>query len=413
MTQVAAVTTPPETTRAQSPWRYCLKVFVAVRAGLFVVGLLSVAVIPWNAPANVPGWPAQPLTAGWHNMFTAWERWDSLWFLRIIDSGYSSTDNSAAFFPGYPLASRIVSLATGGHPLLGAYLVASGALVVALYLIYRLTEFEFDADIAHRTVALVAVFPTALFLFAPYSESLFLALTVAAFYAGRRGHWAAATAYGALATFTRSIGVVLALVLAIEALRQEIERRTAPAEGDGDRPVHPVVPWIFGLGKGFLVGAGSCVGILLYLCWWWWRAGDPLIPFSAQNGWARTFSWPWETLADGTRVGLRYIGITNGGYHTIDLLIVALSIAAAVWVVWRTPLVYKLYTVAYLLFPLFLQFPGRPFMSMPRFVVVLVPLFWAFAVFTRRFRLWTMTVATFAGGLGMLSLLFVAWFWVF
>ena len=56
-----------------------------------------------------------------------------------------------------------------------------------------------------------------------------------------------------------------------------------------------------------------------------------------------------------------------------------------------------------------LVFGGRPLMSMPRFCVVLFPLFWALARLCERWRATDAVVAASACGLGMLSLLFVAW----
>ncbi len=123
---------------------YCLKVFIAVRIGLFVLVLVSVALLPSAAeipdaaalsipgPVGVPGWAAHPITRGWHNVFTAWERFDALWFLRIADAGYRTSDGSAAFFPGYPLAIRALSFVLGGRPFAAAMLVSNAAIFGAM-----------------------------------------------------------------------------------------------------------------------------------------------------------------------------------------------------------------------------------------------------------------------------------------
>ena len=179
---------------------YCLKVFVAVRVGLFVLVLVSVALLPSAVkiphaadlaipgPVGVPGWAAHAITPGWHNLFTAWERFDALWFLRIADAGYRTTDGSAAFFPGYPLAIRAVSVALGGRPLAASLLVSNATLLAAMCVLYFLTASELSERHARRTILYLAVFPTSFFLFAPYSESLFLLLSVTSFWAtaGRR-----------------------------------------------------------------------------------------------------------------------------------------------------------------------------------------------------------------------------------
>ncbi len=79
---------------------------------------------------------------------------------------------------------------------------------------------DFDRATAARAVLYLLVFPTTLFLSAVYAESLFLALTVAAFYHARRGQWWIAGALGGLAALARPHGVLLALPLAVEYLAQ-------------------------------------------------------------------------------------------------------------------------------------------------------------------------------------------------
>ena len=63
------------------------------------------------------------------------------------------------------------------------------------------------------TLLLLAVFPTAVFFGAPYSESVFLLLAVGAFYAARTDRWAWAGTCAAAAAATRSAGVLLMLPL--------------------------------------------------------------------------------------------------------------------------------------------------------------------------------------------------------
>ncbi len=212
---------PPELTTALL---YCLKVFLLVRLGLALLAVVGVALVPPNEPAGVPGWPAPDLTPGWHNLFTSWERWDGLWFLRIASAGYAVGDGSAAFFPLYPLIVRGFSFALGGHPLGAALIVSNVSCLAAMVTVFRLTEFEFDARRARNTIVLMSLFPTAFFFLAPYTESLFLLLAAGSIYAARRERWILAGLLGALASLTRSVGLVLILVLAAEAIRRWRER---------------------------------------------------------------------------------------------------------------------------------------------------------------------------------------------
>lgn len=376
--------------------RYVLTVYLAVRAGLTLLGLLAVALLPPNAVANVPGWPAPALTPGWHNAVTAWERWDALWFLRIASQGYRSTDSSAAFFPLYPTLVHWVGVALGSHWLLAAYLVSNLALIGALYALYVLTAQERGDATARLTVVLLCVFPTGFYLFAPYSESLFLLLTVGALLAARRGHWVVAALCGIGAAATRSIGLVIALPLAVEAVQQSRGRdllRLLPGR--------------------LLAAAAPPLGLVGYLLWWHQQVGDALRPFHSQGGFGRSRSWPWQTVYDGLHVAVQFIGVYAGGYHTSDAVVVLVAFAAAVWVTVRTRPLYGAYTLASLVFPLLLPFGGRPFMSMPRFVLVVFPLLWALAAFAQRFRAEAAVVAASAAGLGVFGLLFVNWYFIF
>ena len=376
-------------------------VYLWVRLGLLLVGLLSAALLPRHPPVGVPGWPATQPGAGWHAVFTAWERHDALWYLRIASQGYRTDDASAAFFPLYPLLSRAVALVLGDAWLLGAYVVSNAALVAGLTVLHRLTARELGDLPARRTVLYVAVFPTSLFLFAPYTESLFLALSVGCLYAARRSCWLPAAVLGALAAATRSTGLLLVLPLAVEAVLQL-------RESSGPLPAR------LRRGAGALLAA-ACVplGTAAYVAHWarvdTWRR-----PFDVQGAtWSREASWPWETLVAGARAGAGYLGEYPGGYHTLDLVVVVVALAAGVWVALRVRLTWAVWCWASLLLPLALPFDGRPFLSLPRFVVVVFPLFWALTAFAERWRAHDAVVAVSACGLGLLSVLYVGWYFVF
>ena len=395
---------PPETSRRQA-WlralRFSALVYVGVRLGLLLVGLISTAVLPRRPPVDVPGWPATEPSAGWHSLFTAWERHDALWYLRIASEGYRTDDASAAFFPLYPLLSRWVAGLVGDAWLLGAYVVSNVALLAALTVLFRLTERESSELRARRTVLYLALFPTSLFLFAPYTESLFLALTVGCLYAARCRAWLLAGVLGALAASTRSAGVLLVLPLLVEA---GLQLREAPG---------PLRPRLLRLAGGVTAAGAVGLGTGAYLLFWA-RAGQWQRPLEVQGStWSRERSWPWDTLTAGAREGTRWLGQYAGGYHTLDLVIVLVALAAGVWVALRTRATYAVWCWASLALPLTVAFDARPFLSMPRFVVVVFPLFWALAALAERWRVHDVVVASSACGLGLLSVLYVNWYFVF
>jgi hypothetical protein len=377
-------------------YRYCLLVFVGVRLGLFLLGLLAVGLFPPLDPVSVPGWPARALPdPGWHNLFTAWERFDALWFLRIATDGYRTADGSAAFFPLYPYAIRAVSFLLGGHPFAAALLVSNAAFLGALMVVYTLTRSELSEDAARTTVLLLCLFPTSFFFFSPYSESSFLLLAATALWGARRGRWLTAALAGAGAGLTRSIGIVVAVAIAAEAIQQRRE---------GERALVP----------GMIAAAGATLGSAGYLAFWFAKTGDWLAPLHLQANWERTFSWPWATLSEGTSVAFRYVGNTNGAYWLIDWLLVVPLLVASTYALVRYRWSYRVYLLGGLLIPLSFIFEGRPLMSMPRFLLPLFPAFWGASELLRRWRIPRVSVAAVgAVGLGLLVPLFVNWYYIF
>jgi hypothetical protein len=336
------------------------------------------------------------VTPGWHNAVTSFERFDGLWFLRIATGGYRDGDGSAAFFPGYPLLIRAVSPVVGGHPLAAALLVANAAALGAFLVLYFLTASEWGERVARRTVLYLAVFPTSFFLLAPYSETTFLLFVLLSLWGARRSRWWLAGVTGIAAAATRNIGVLLILPLAAEAIHQRREGRP------GSSAVR--LAW----------AAAPLAGLVAYLGYWQAVAGDWLAPVHQQANWQRAVAFAPATLVEGTRVAFRYPGLYPGGYHMVDWLVVAPAVAAAVWVALRARPVYGIYTWVSILTPLSFVFAPRPFMSVPRFLLAVFPVLWAPAVLSER-RPWIhgVVLAVSTALLGVLTLLFVNWYYVF
>ncbi|MGZ5213600.1 MAG: mannosyltransferase family protein [Actinomycetota bacterium] len=379
--------------RLRDGLRPCLITFLAVRIGLIVLAAIATGLFPARDAVNVPGWITPPFSHGWPGVFTAFERQDALWFLRIATTGYAAGDGSAAFFPLYPLVVRAASWIVGGHPLLGATLVSNVAFFGSLLVLYDLTVRELSRGVARRTIVYIAIFPTAFFFFAPYSESLFLLLSLIAFREARRGRWTSAAAAGALAALTRSIGVVLAPALIVMALERRDERG---------------LPW-----PRMIAGATVLLGPLAYLGWWALAHGEALAPIHAQANWQREAAFPLSSLWNALEMASPG-GVKDPGYWIIDILVVGVVIMAVVAGWRRLPLPYLTYALGSLLIPLSYPFPPRPLLSMPRFVAVIFPAFWILADAVERRRLsHTAVVATFVAGLSLLAVLFMNWWYIF
>ena len=371
--------------RLRDGWRPCLAAFLSARVAVSVASVLAVGAIEPFPPVDVPGRPAPAATSGWHAALDATERQDAVWYLRLADTGWSVDDPSAAFFPLYPLAVRAASAVIPGDDLIAALVVSNTAFLAALLLLFGLTDASFGRRIARRTIWTAAFFPTAFFLLAPYSESLFLALSLLAFREARRDRWGGVAVAGALAALTRSVGILLVPALLVEAVGGRRERR-------------PLAPRLAG-------AAAIALGPLLWFGWWGVVHGRWLAPLQAQSDWQRAPTWPWVTIADAVELAWRL-----HSYWLLDLVLMLIAIAG---VALATPAI-RPSEAAYgwlsLVLPLADPFPPRPLLSVPRFTVVIFPAIWGLAGVGAGRRLpWPAVIAVLAAGWFLCLLLFVNW----
>jgi hypothetical protein len=213
-------------------------------------------------------------------------------------------------------------------------------------------------------VLYLSVFPAAFFLFAPFTEALFLAGAAWALAFARERRWLLAALCGAIAGLTRAQGLLLALPLAWEALQAFRERgtrspRAIPRAGAAVAAVlAPVAVFI-----GFGLVARSLTGET---------------PYEAQSLWGGTeFHPPWALVA----ASVGWILEHGDGLQALNL---AVLLGAAVLLIVgarRMPLAYSLYAWP----PLVLvatRIQPTPLTSTTRYVLVLFPVFVVAALLT-------------------------------
>jgi hypothetical protein len=161
-----------------------------------------------------------------------WFRFDTAWFVGVAEHGYhwgTAGHASTNFLPVFPLLTRLVQPLAAGSTWLAAWLVANIAFLAALILLWQWARIHFSPEEAVRVLLLLTVFPFAFFYAAPYAESLFLALAVAAFLCAERGHWGPAITLAALTTVTRPVGVTVVIAVCLLAAERGGFRRVALA----------------------------------------------------------------------------------------------------------------------------------------------------------------------------------------
>jgi mannosyltransferase PIG-V len=369
--------------------RVALGIFLWSRAAIWIAALLALAWFEPNRHPNAARWDS-PLIHDLGSFTDVWARWDSVFFVRIAEHGYDHA--SAAFFPLYPALVWALGRVFFGHYVLAGIVVSLAALLGAAVLLHRIAEERLGADGARRAVLYLALFPTALFLQAVYSESLFLLLVLGTFVLAERGRFTAAGAATGLAILTRANGLALLPALALLAWRSR------------DRP------------RAF-AGLSVAVPIVaLYPLLLWRQVGDPWAFAHAQDRWHRHFSVAgpfggiWEALTRWVPPGTveRHAIAVNA--ESLAFLVLFIALAVVVWR--RFGAAYGLYAVASLAIPLSYPSSRWPLLSLPRFGLVVFPFFLALAVLGGRPRVHTAIAGCSALLLGVAVTQWALWQWV-
>ncbi len=371
-----------------------LRLWLAFRVALFILPVFAGFLIPFSEHNPLP-LRYEPANIWFERLVRSWTRWDSGFYTHIANEGYAASYDSGdahiAFFPLYPHLIRALSVIfTFNHVNRDVFNIAGIFIssVATLFLfvgLYRLARLDYEPEISRRTVLYLMVFPMSFFLLAVYTEALFMALAVWAFWAARTKHWWLAGLLAALGVLTKNQGVLLVAALGFEYLWQI---RFNPRKLNWQilsfvLPVLAQAGWMY-------------VNILTY--------GDGFhYVQSAQRIFARFFAWPTFTMKEATKKFFeeRSPGATlpinyNPGYdldsmlwdYPITLFFFGLGLVALYFVL------RKRFQVSYLIFlilccvqPLFSPNKISLLASMPRYLMIIFPAYILLALIARRW-LW-------------------------
>ncbi len=374
--------------------------------------------------------PPKDMSGFWENIVGPLRLWDGLWYKFIADHGYTTVYNAtAAFWPLLPWVMREGHDIFGLQPEVVGYLFANLCFLGALIAINQLLRIDFNATLVRRTLWAIALFPTSLFFTAVYTEAPFLLFAALCLLCARRGEWIAAGVVGLLAALTRSQGVMLLAPLGILLIQQNGVfpskwLRTAPFAA-----LPALGPVIFGWK---LHDVGLKWRSFIDVQGQWNRAdSNPIKTFKcATQGCdlvvdaygrkstyhARGDDWSW--LSDlihhpkWSLVSSMEWRDKLANSDTFELVITLLFIGLALVGLFKLPLWQSAYVWPPLIVPLFQPSSVHPLFSMPRFVIVLFPLFVILAMFIEGRYLKTFAVLASTALLIFFTIQFSQWYWV-
>jgi hypothetical protein len=418
----ASASQPPP--RAGAFWKTWGWLIVAFLVARLAYGLVAAAVMlpgePVSAFSGHEIFQTRSLTVpDWGRagdlLVDGWFRWDTGWYLKIAALGYSAADGTIIFPPLYPLLVRWAAPLVGGNFLLSALLVSSLCALGSMFLLQRLALDELGslAD-AQRAVIYLLAFPSAFYLFAGYTEALFLFLSLASWLLAARRRWVWAGLLAALASLTRLQGWAFVIPLGWLLL--------VSVTGADERPLQEIRRALLalpkaetwrGLWKEFRAGAWGLLLPLLalfgYMLWLRWSGlGDINTAYSVN--WHMDMTSPWQ----GARLLLlRIFSARLELVDWIDLGLMLLYLAMGAAALLRLKPAFSLYIWAS--FGLVLMRGGySPHLvaGFMRYMLVIFPFFLLFSIWGRRRWVNLAMLPVFLLLQLLLLWLFLNWLWV-
>jgi hypothetical protein len=289
-------------------------------------------------------------------LFTAWIRWDGPHYIDLAKNWYQASGEEAlwiVFYPLYPLLIKITEFFTNDF-YFSAILVSTLFSFTASILLYELALLDFDKKVALRAVWFLNIFPTAFFLQASYTESLFLTFSLLSIYLYRRGSTFAGIS-GLFASFTRINGLTLIPYFFAESLSEKINIKVLVSLS--------------------LISILTTVGFSLYLIINQTIFGDffyfkkPL----AEN-WYKSFQLPWVSI----KGAVSFAQNQTGDYFFLfwgELVAIIFALIFTVYTFIKIRFSYGVYMLTNLIL-----FTSTSFiMSTPRYILILFPIYFALA----------------------------------
>jgi hypothetical protein len=303
---------------------------------------------------------------------------DSEYYLSIAVGGYGDEASHSmmtrggqtlsltyAFFPLYPFTTRIVAAplsVLGLTPIatatLAGVIVSLLGTLAAMIALYDITRDELGDEGGVRTAFYLLIFPSSFFLAMVFSEGLFVGLAFSSLALMRRRQILIAGILAALATWTRSIGLLLIVPLALSWLTTFDWQGVRTRFGRLSRPDTEVAPTQRLTLQKLAVGL---IAVLLPIAAYfiWQRAlgrefniveeqwfGRELFNFaSVRDGWEYAF----EQIVSGEFLARR-------AWYLLEIASVVIGLVACLFTARRYPII-ALFSLMAVVFPLTTGWP--------------------------------------------------------
>jgi len=362
------------------------KVIIEIIAIILAIKVFSFILPPlsWTVFKNQP-----------FDIISLWNRWDAPHYIDIAKNGYTNVGEGRyfiVFLPFYPFMIRLLATFIGNYEV-SALLISNIASIFACFYLYKLAKLDYSHNTALKSVFFFSVFPTAYFLIAGYTESLFLLLTIGCFYYARKAKWLSAGVMGMLASATRITGLILLPSVLYEYLSQNSK--------PGSRSI-----------KGFFCLGVICFGFISYLVLNHVVFGNAFAFLEIeQEHWFKYLAPPWDGLLGALGsifwrdpAGKALVGVAEVVFGLFGFFCIIYAFVIKLRPSYTIYMLLTWLTVASTSF----------WLSMPRYMLSMFPIFIVFALIADKREEWhyVMTIA-FLLFYSFFLVLFTQGYWAF
>lgn len=320
------------------------------------------------------------LESGWKGVFECFFRYDSGWYKTLAESGYQKISSDElycktdpwnhqsyyAFFPLYPLATRLFGLIFGDW-YLGAFILQLILSTGCFILFYELTKNVLQTrEKALNATYILILFPTHLYFNAFYTEALYLLLLCGCCLAILKENWIVFVLLSSLLVITRTNGLIALFPLAVLYFEKNYGLNTIKKLLSFDYKKNFTWKWM-SLFVGLIVFGFYC--IFLY-----YNTGDFFAFSTAQKGWERSLTFPLFSLFNHGEMAVQI--------YSLYALILILT---AIYIEIKNPFNF---TPAWrILFWLTILLPlsTGTTISFQRYMSVNIPLIWIFSIILNKY----------------------------
>jgi len=357
-------------------WMKWVLILILIKLSLVIIGLASCAFFNQQFAPTQFSWLAP------------WYRWDVIEFYTVTINGYEPGTPLAHLivkFPIVPLMIRGIGFLGIHNLFLAGFIMATLVSLPIPILMEKLARLDYGEDISERSAWFLLIFPMSFCLHLPLTEGIFMVLALNAFLAARKNDWKQAAITAALAGATRVNGILLIPALVAEAAYQySVERK-----------------WC----SGWMWLALAPLGTIIYCGLCFWLFGDVFAYMKFQPEYAgQHVTWPWIGITNLIHHALTTSSIDRFVYIYPECVALVFLMVITVWTCFKYRPSYSIWTALNLL----LCISTTSILSLPRYAIVIFPIYLILAEFTKLRIVYAATSCVLIGFFVYFSVLFAA-----